>query len=140
MSFVIDASATLPWRFEDEATPWTEALLDRAEQGEELVVPAHWALEVANGLLMALRRKRVTAEQVSEFTEDLAALAIVSEPADSPARWTAIIGLAQEYRLTVYDAAYIELARRADLPLASLDRALIDAARAAGVDTIPTQA
>lgn len=44
--FVADASATLPWRFEDEATPWTEALLDRVESGEEVVVPAHWPIEV----------------------------------------------------------------------------------------------
>jgi hypothetical protein len=60
MAFVIDASATLPWRFEDEATPWTEALLDRIEGGEEVVVPAHWPLEVMNGLLMAVRRGRIT--------------------------------------------------------------------------------
>src|ERR1039458_2210255 len=65
--FVPDASATLPWRFEDEATPWTEALLDRIQGGEEVRVPAHWPLEVANALLIARRRGRVTAGQISEF-------------------------------------------------------------------------
>jgi hypothetical protein len=59
--FVTDASATLPWCFADEATPWTEALLDRLQGGEEVLVPAHWPIEVMNGLAMAicvLRSKR----------------------------------------------------------------------------------
>ena len=64
MAFVIDASAALPWRFADEATPWTEALLDRAEAGEEMLMPAHWPVEVANGLLVAHRKGRVTDAQV----------------------------------------------------------------------------
>ena len=63
--FVIDASATLPWRFEAEATPWTEALLDRVQGGEDVRVPAHWPLEVVNTLLMARRRDRVTGDQVT---------------------------------------------------------------------------
>jgi predicted nucleic acid-binding protein len=136
MAFVLDASATLPWRFEDEATSSTEALLHRAELGEQAVVPAHWALEVTNTLLVALRQRRVTAEQIAEFTEDLAALPIAVEQAIDPARWTVVIGLAQQYRLTAFDAAYLELARRRRLPLASLDGALIAAARAEGVETI----
>jgi hypothetical protein len=61
--FVADASATLPWRFEDEATPWTEPLLDRIQYGEEVRVPAHWPLEVANALLIGRRRGRVTARR-----------------------------------------------------------------------------
>jgi hypothetical protein len=85
--FVIDASATLPWRFEDEATPWTEALLERVEGGEEVRVPAHWPLEVTNTLLMARRSGRVTADQVTEFIEDLAALPIRIEPPSDPAQW-----------------------------------------------------
>ena len=72
--FILDASVTL--RFEDEATVWTEALLNRVARREEVIVPAHWALEVANGLLTALRRGRVTAGQVQEFCEDLAAFPI----------------------------------------------------------------
>ena len=67
MAFVVDASATLPWRFEDEATPWTEALLDRLQGREEIHVPAHWPLEVVNALLVARRRGRVTVAQVKEF-------------------------------------------------------------------------
>jgi len=131
MAFVIDASATLPWRFADEATPWTEALLDRAEAGEELLVPAHWPLEVANGLLVAQRKGRLTDEQVNEFLEDLAALPIRVMPA-AAAQLRAILSLAKQHRLTAYDAAYLELAQRAGLPLATLDGDLRKATATAG--------
>jgi predicted nucleic acid-binding protein len=132
MAFVIDASATLPWRFEDEATPWTEALLDRVEAGEEVLVPAHWPLEILNSLLVAGRKGRVTDQQVSEFLEDLAALPIRVLPAAAAEQLRAIRSLAQQYRLTAYDAAYLELAQRAGLPLATLDGDLRKAAAAVG--------
>lgn len=121
--FVIDASATLPWRFEDEATLWTEALLDRVMGGEEVRVPAHWPLEVANTLLTAFGSGRVTTEQVTEFIEDLIALPIRIEPPSDPTHWRAIFVLARTHRLTAYDAAYLELAVRTGLPLATLDGA-----------------
>ena len=134
--FVIDASATLPWRFEDEATPWTEALLDRAQDGEEIRVPAHWPLEVANTLLMARRSGRVTADQVSEFIDDLAVLPIRIEPPSDPAEWPVILALAEAHRLTADDAAYLELAQRTGLPLATLDGDLRKAARAEGAPLV----
>jgi len=59
MPFVVDASATLPWCFEDEATAWTEHLLDRLGEGEQVSAPAHWPIEVSNALLMAVRKKRI---------------------------------------------------------------------------------
>ena len=74
--FVADASVTLPWCFADEATPATEALLDRLRACEPAVVPAHWSTEVMNGLLMAVRRSRLDLERVARFTRDLAALPI----------------------------------------------------------------
>lgn len=133
--FVPDASVTLPWRFEDEATPWTEALLNRIEGGEQAVVPAHWPLEVVNAL-SAQRRGRVTAEQISEFVDDLSALPIRIEPPSGPAQWPAIISLAEKHRFTAYDAAYLELALRTGLPLATLDGDLKEAARAEGTGII----
>ena len=136
LGFVIDASATLPWRFEDEATPWTEALLDRVQGGEEVRVPAHWPLEVANTLLMARRRGRVTANQISEFIEDLGGLPIRIEPPSDPAQWPTILSLAERHRLTVYDAAYLELVQRTGLPLATLDGDLRKAAQAEGVPLV----
>jgi len=131
--FVVDASATLPWGFEDEASAWSEALLDRAEGGESVLVPAHWPIEVANALLMARRRGRITTEQASEFCKDLAALTVLVEPAYPPSKWPAVIALAERHGLTVYDAAYLEGALRSGFPLATLDRALERAARAAKV-------
>jgi len=136
MAFVVDASATLPWRFEDEATPWTETLLDRLEGGEEVHVPAHWPLEVVNALLVARRRGRVTAEQLREFMEDLDGLPVRIAPPSAPAEWPAIAALAELHRLTAYDAAYLELAQRTGLPLATLDEDLRNAAQAAGLELV----
>ncbi len=136
--FVADASATLPWCFEDEATPATEVLLERLRAGERVVVPAHWPTEVMNGLIMAVRRCRIDLERVTRFANDLAALPIRIEPPHAPATWSAVIRVATEYQLTVYDAAYVELAERTGLPLASLDADLRKAALAAGVVLLET--
>lgn len=130
--FVIDASATLPWCFADEATRWTEGLLDRLESGEEARVPAHWPIEVMNGLIMAVRRKRIDLDRVARFAGDLAALRSASSRPMPLPRWNTIIQVATEQNLTIYDAAYLELAQRTGLPLATLDGDLRKAARAKG--------
>lgn len=131
--FVADASAVLPWRFADEATHWSEALLERVQSGEEVRGPAHWPIEVANALLVAQRRGRVTADKIGEFIEDLGDLPIRLEPPNEPARWHTLIALAEQHRLTAYDAAYLELAGRVHLPLATLDGDLRRAALTAGI-------
>jgi predicted nucleic acid-binding protein len=135
-AFIPDASVTLPWRFDDEATPWTEALLSRIERGDQAVVPAHWPLEVVNALLVALRRGRVTPEEIAEFIEDLSALSIRIESPSDPLQWPTIVALAEKHRLTAYDAACLELALRAGLPLATLDGDLRKAAEAEGVSLV----
>jgi predicted nucleic acid-binding protein len=134
--FVVDASAALPWCFADEATPWTEALLDRLQGGEEAFVPAHWPAEVMNGLLMAVRRNRIDLDQVARFARDLSSLAIRIEPPRAPAAWNAMIQVATKHNLTIYDAAYLELAQRTGLPLATLDGDLRTAARAEGAPLV----
>ncbi len=136
--FVADASATLPWCFEEEGTPATEALLERLRSGETAIVPAHWPTEVMNGLIMAVRRGRIGPETVARFARDLAALPIRIEPPYSPGNWEAVIRIATEYKLTIYDAAYLELAKRTALPLASLDGDLRKAALAAGLVLMET--
>jgi predicted nucleic acid-binding protein len=136
--FVADASATLPWCFEEEATPATEALLERLRAGEPAVVPAHWSTEVMNGLIMAVRRGRIDLERVVRFAHDLAALPIRIEPAYAPAAWDAVIRVATRHQLTVYDAAYLELAERIGLPLATLDGDLRKAALGASVVLVET--
>jgi len=125
---VLDASATMPWCFEDEATRWTEALADRFSLGLQALVPSHWPIEVANALLIAQSRGRITGRQSEEFCEDLAALAILVEPGYPPTELPALIATAQRYRLTIYDVAYLELARRSGLRLATLDQRLQTAA------------
>jgi predicted nucleic acid-binding protein len=133
VGFVVDASATLPWCFEDEATAATEGLLERLRAGEPATVPAHWPTEVMNGLIMAIRRGRIDLDRVTRFARGLSALPIRIEPPRGPAAWDAVIRLATGHRLTTYDAAYLELAQRTSLPLASLDGDLREAALAAGV-------
>jgi predicted nucleic acid-binding protein len=132
LSFVVDASVALAWVFSDErhdaALHWLAALEDEAA-----VVPTHFTLEVANGLNRAIRRGRVSLELGGEAIALLTALPIDMDP-EAPARaFTDISTLAQQTRLTTYDAAYLELALRRGLPLATLDDDLRRAAAEVGV-------
>ena len=131
--FVADASATLPWYFEDESTPWSENLLDRVQSGDGVVVPAHWPVEITNGMLMAVRRKRISMEKVQEFLEAITELPIALEPALTAEQRKRILLIGELQNLTVYDAVYLELAERRGLPLATLDIDLKRAAKAAGL-------
>lgn len=133
--FILDASVTLAWFFEDEKTDWSEELLERLRQGDRTVVPAHWAAEVANGLLMATRKDRIPPEQPQLLWDELARLPIDPEPAlmVAPVRGKDVLALAEKHGLTVYGAAYLELALRYQWPLATLDGALRKAAQAEGV-------
>jgi predicted nucleic acid-binding protein len=136
MPFVVDASATLAWCFQDEATDWSLALLQRIRGGEQVQVPAHWPTEIANGLLVVLRRKRLSLDDVRAISGDLQLLPIQIELAPSPAAAQRIIELAIQHNLTVYDAAYLDVALRHGLPLATLDYELIKAATTVGVPVL----
>jgi predicted nucleic acid-binding protein len=131
--FVLDASATLPWCFEDESTPRTDALLDRLRSDDQCITAAHWPTEVSNGMWMAVRRRRIPSEKLSLFWDALAALPIRVELPLSAEQAKSVLALCQRYELTVYDAAYLELAKRNDLALATLDAALMRAASSEGV-------
>jgi predicted nucleic acid-binding protein len=132
VSFILDGSVALSWCFEDERTPATAALLDRVgETGA--VAPQHWPLEALNGLMMAERRNRLDAAHRRRLARFLSDLPIMLDPETSNEVWTAPQDLAERYRLTVYDAAYLELALRQRLPLASLDGPLRAAGTATGV-------
>lgn len=126
--FIVDASASLPWCFEDEATTWTDELLDRLKTEDRIVVPAHWLMEMTNGMLTAVRRKRVAIERVHAFLDAITALPITVEAALKPAQAQSILALSEKHGLTVYDAIYLDLAIRRGLPLATLDSALRKAA------------
>jgi len=93
-SFVLDASATLAWCFRDEATPWSDGLLQRLRNGDDAHVPAHWPVEVSNAFLSALRRKRVQASDILSYWDDLEKLPITVEAALSPPEAKAVLDLA----------------------------------------------
>ena len=135
-AFVIDASVTLAWCFSDESTETTNALLTRLKAGDEAIVPAHWPFEVANALLIAARRRRISSEDVQQFFEDLEVLPIRVDTITKNLIRQRVFSLAEQYELTVYDAAYLELAMRESLPLATLDNDLRKASRAAGISLV----
>ena len=129
-AFVVDASVSAAWFLPDEATPETEAAL-HATATHEVWVPALWLLEVGNLLLSAHRRKRITADKRRELAAAAAALRIKVDR--EPVAITALDDIAASHGLTAYDAAYLELALRRGLALATLDDALVHAMAKAGV-------
>ena len=130
--FVLDCSATLPWVFANEATPATDALLDDLADGGQAWVPALWHLEVANAMQGARRRGLIDRAGVEKFLETLRTLEIEVDDETTSGAWTRIISLGEAHGLTAYDAAYLELALRKGLPLASLDAQLRKACAKAG--------
>jgi len=137
MAWVFDASITIAWGIDDEKTPQTEALLDRLRK-EEAFVPALWHLEIANVLALAMRNKaRLTSSQRTQFLTLLSGERISVDPLTHVQAGTATLALADQYKLTAYDAAYLELAMRMGVELATLDHHLRAAAGKAGVKVIP---
>lgn len=132
---VIDASVALAWCFEDETTAATSEVLRRLAD-EAAAVPTTWRVEVANVLAMAERRRRITPAESAQFIAKLEGLAIIVDEETSPRAFTRILDLAREERLTAYDAAYLELAMRLGVPLASKDRDLCEAAERVGAGVI----
>ena len=132
MNLVLDSSATLAWIYSDETTEAIRQLFDAiAENGA--IVPALWRLEVANSLTVAVRRRRIDADFRRAALADLALLDITTDPLTDSLAWGETLTLADRFRLTLYDAAYLELAQRRTLPLATLDEELCAAAAALGV-------
>lgn len=132
---MIDSSITLAWFFEDERTAAADAVLHRVT-GTGALVPSLWRLEVANGLQIAIRRRRVETAFRDATLADLSAMAITIDPATDSQAWATTLRLADRHGLTLYDAAYLELAQRTATPLASLDRALCNAAGALGIEVL----
>ena len=136
-AFVVDASVSAAWFLPNEATLSTEAAL-QATAAHDVWVPALWLLEVGNLLLSAQRRKRITADKRRELAAAASALRIkVDREAVAIA---ALDELAARFGISTYDAAYLELALRRSLPLATLDEALLAAMSQAGVASAVLQA
>jgi predicted nucleic acid-binding protein len=145
MTFVLDNSVALAWCFADERTPAVMALLDRAIQ-REAVAPSLWPLEAMNTLFVAQRKRRITEAQRKILIYDLSTLPVEidhgpqdeGKAASRSEIWRPIDILCERYGLTAYDAAYLALALRRRLPLATRDKALIAAAKAADVHLLNT--
>lgn len=130
-AFVLDSSIALAWCFPDEQSS-AQAVLDRLEK-TTAIVPQLWHLEVGNALLMGERRKRSVAADTTQWLQYLSSLPIILDEEMATHAWSDTLILARSYQLSVYDAAYLELALRRGLPLATLDRHLQKAAKMAGV-------
>ncbi len=136
MPFVLDASIVLTWCFPDEEAQRAEETSERIALGDRPTVPAFWLHEVLNALLMGERRKRLTPELTQEFIKDLGQL---PTEIDAPAADTVFARtqfLCRKNGLTAYDAAYLELAMRHGIALATADGVLKRAAVAEKVEIV----
>jgi len=133
---VLDASIALAWCFDDEASPATEALLDQVST-HGAVVPTLWHLELGNVLLAAERRGRTVQGGIVVRLRLFARLPIETDVETSERAWRETLVLARAEQLTLYDGAYLELAVRRGLPLATKDRDLAAAAKRVAVAVWP---
>ncbi|MEP9387460.1 type II toxin-antitoxin system VapC family toxin [Mesorhizobium sp. KR9-304] len=133
---VVDASITLSWYFDDEKSLASDQVLDAVGK-LGATVPGHWRLEVANSLRTAVRRGRATSDYRDAVLQQLSNLPIAIDSETAAHAWAGTLALADKHRLTPYDAAYLELALRRNLPLATLDNALQSAAQTEGVNVLP---
>ena len=125
--FVIDNSVVMSWCFEDEGNSYAEDVLESLESGEAFV-PAIWPLEVGNVLLVAERKKRLSHASAVRFLGLLGGLPVSVEQEPPDRMLKEILSLAREHELSTYDASYLDLAMRLDLPISTLDISLLKAA------------
>ncbi|MDY6909372.1 MAG: type II toxin-antitoxin system VapC family toxin [Thermodesulfobacteriota bacterium] len=130
--FVVDNSVVMAWYFEDEGDGYAEAVLESLDSAEAFV-PAIWPLEVGNVLLVAERRKRLTQAGVVRFLALLGGLPVTVEQETPERILKEIVSLGREQGLSTYDASYLDLAMRFDLPIATLDASLVKAAEQCAV-------
>ena len=133
-AFVLDVSACIPWCCEDETTPASEQMLEWAMDGS--AVPSLWTWEILNTVAVVIKRQRITAGSAREFLEQLATLNIKIAQPPPIADFPRLHSLAGTHQLTAYDVAYLDLAKRLSLPLATRDDDLKRAARAEGVQIL----
>ena len=135
--WVLDASIALSWLLADEAEASALAVRDSLSDAESIWVAAHWRLEICNSLWMAERRNRLNAAGVAEAVTLFSHLPVVIDPETNERAGAETLALARQHTLSVYDAAYLELALRRGASLASLDAALRAVARKLGVPLLP---
>ena len=133
--FVVDNSVVMSWCFEDESQPYSDRILDLLTSRTALV-PGIWPLEIANVLLVAQRRNRLTRADASRFLTLVRSLPITVVQETTERVLGQILALAGETGLSVYDASYLDLAMREGLPLATLDKAMRKAAKQCHVPVV----
>lgn len=135
MSFVLDNSVTMRWCFGDGKPSEIEYATKAARtlRTDSALVPAIWALEVANVLARGESRGEIPEDRSTAFLQLLRSMRIEADPSTADHALTDTLEIARKYRLSAYDAAYLELATRQELPLATLDQDLRKAAKRAGV-------
>ena len=132
--FVLDASVALAWFVDHPVDAYAVEVREKIRRGDRALVPSLWDMEFANGLLMAERRKLVSVLEVDQCMVEFDQLRLTSIEADpGPGHIREVLTAARAFQLTVYDACYLELARRLGLPLATLDKGLSAAAGKAGI-------
>jgi predicted nucleic acid-binding protein len=129
---VIDASVALAWCFPDEASNYADSVL-LALENETVIVPAIWTVEVTNALLVGERRKRIRQPEIRRFVDLVKGLSIVQDGHAFVDIVSNVLPLAREYNLSAYDAAYLDVAVRHEIPIATLDSGLQRACTAAGI-------
>jgi predicted nucleic acid-binding protein len=135
--FVLDASVALAWFVDHPVAPYANHVKQLLLSGSRAVVPALWQLEITNGLLVAERRGTMTSLDTSQALHNLEImLAQVIESSQEAVSLRRVLALGREFRLTAYDAAYLDTARGLQLPLATLDNRLAHAAADAGVELL----
>ena len=137
MPFILDSSVALAWVLPDEHHPTLDHLCDRLADDTALVPPV-WPLEIGNVLLVAVKRGRLTAKDVSRLVTELRALPLEVDFNSTERALEDTLNLARKYDLTTYDASYLELAKRRDLPLATLDTKLRQACVSAKITLLPS--
>jgi len=135
VTWVIDSSVGFAWVHPNQATPETDKLLQEIEAGAAVVVPALWFIEMANSLLVLQRRKKLTGAERKAALEILSSMNFTVDDEAARMARNKTSELAEKYGLTVYNATYLEVALRRNLPLASRDSALMGAAKRCGVRT-----
>lgn len=128
----MDASLALAWHFEDEASEYADQVLERLGE-DPAVVPSLWALEIANALVVAERRGRLSRAEAAQVGGVLADLPITWQETSIEQALGSVLELGGAHGLSAYDAAYLELPMRDGLPLATEDKALRAAAERVGV-------
>ncbi len=136
MTFVLDNSVAMRWCFESAEHRYADAILQKLAAGDNAIVPVLWFYEASAVLARAQNRGTLAASKADEFLVELKSLNIVADDESAERVFTDVHRLAVAYRLTSYDAAYLELASRRNLSLATLDNDLIRASRAVGVSVI----